>query len=412
MPVELPLGLLSLDELPILLILVGLVAYIVLGGADFGAPLWAALARGDDRAQIREHTHAAMGPVWEANHVWLIFVLVVCWTAYPVAFGSIFSTLAVPLLIAAVGIIIRGTSYALRSVGDSPAVTFAFALSSVLTPFALGTVVGAIADGRVPVGNAQGELFGSWTGPTSILIGCLAVAFSAYLAAVFLAGDAARRGSSSLTEDFRQRGLVAGIVAGALAIGGIAVLHSDARHLYDGLTSGAGLLAVLVSAAAGAATLALLWVRRFEPARFSAAAAVGAIIAGWGIAQSPDILPGLTISDAAAGHSTLVALLVSIAAGLVILVPSLALLFGLVLRGRFDPGAAAPPAPEAAGEAGPPRLRAALPVALLVIGVPLALFADGGAPLALGILALLGFVFSGFLLLATEPDSHSPGESG
>jgi cytochrome d ubiquinol oxidase subunit II len=403
MPADAPLALLSLAEVPMLLILVGLAAYIVLAGADFGAPLWAALARGEDAAEIREHSHAAMGPVWEANHVWLIFVLVVCWTAYPVAFGSIASTLAVPLLIAAIGIIIRGTSYVLRGEEDSPAVTAAFALSSVLTPFALGAAIGAIASGQVPVGNAAGDEISSWTGATSIMIGALAVAFCAYLSAVYMAGDAARQGSARLADAFRSRGLAAGLLAGALALAGLIVLRSDATRIYDGLTSGAGLAAVLASAAAGAAALWLLWARRYEAARYSAALAVAATVAGWGIAQSPIFLPGLTIEQAAAGHSTLVALLVSIAAGLVVLVPSLVLLFGLVLRGRFDPGAAASAGEEGAAS-GAPRLRLAVPAVLGTAGAVLTVASDGGVTLALGVLAMLGFIVTGFLALAGEGD--------
>ena len=397
------LALLSLAELPAILILLGLAAYITLAGADFGAPLWALLARGEDAEEIGEHTHRAMGPVWEANHVWLIFVLVVAWTAYPEAFGSIASTLAVPLLLAAIGIIIRGTSYVLRSVEDRPWITVTFAASSVLTPFALGAALGGIASGRVPVGNAQGDLITSWTGPTSILVGALAVVFSLYLAAVFLAGDGARAGSPRLAEAFRARGLATGSLAGALAIGGLFVLRSDAEPLWDGLTSGAGLAAVLASAAAGVATLGLLASRRFEPARYCAALAVSAIVAGWGIAQSPELLPGLTIEQAAAGDPTLVALLVSIAAGMLILIPSLALLFGLLLGGRFDPGAAAPAGEGPPGAAEPVRRPAAAGPAAAAcgsLGIALTLIFDGGVGLALGVVCLLGSVAAGFILLA------------
>src|SRR5919197_1022673 len=143
--------------------------------------------------------YIAMAAVWEANHVWLIFVLVVTWTAYPTAFGSIASTLAVALFIAAVGIIMRGTAYALRSGAPSERETegfvgFVFGASSVLTPFALGAAIGGIASGRVPVGNAAGDLITSWLNATSILIGALAVVTSGYLAAVYLAGDATRTG--------------------------------------------------------------------------------------------------------------------------------------------------------------------------------------------------------------------------
>lgn len=154
-------------ELPMALILAGLAAYAVLGGADFGAGLWELVARGRRGAELRGHIHHAIAPVWEANHVWLVFVLVICWTGYPTAFASIASTLTIPLFIAAIGIILRGTSYALRAGEPGPreegALSVVFALSSILTPFALGAALGGIASGRVPVGNAGGEPFGSWS---------------------------------------------------------------------------------------------------------------------------------------------------------------------------------------------------------------------------------------------------------
>jgi cytochrome bd ubiquinol oxidase subunit II len=390
----------ALAEVPAVLILVGLAAYVVFAGADFGAGLWYLLAGPGRRGRaIRDFSYHAMAPVWEANHVWLIFVLVVAWTAYPTAFGSIASTLALPLFVAAVGIILRGTAYALRSGAPQDRETegatgFVFGASSILTPLALGAAVGAIASGRVPVGNAEGDLVTSWLNATSLLIGALAVATAGYLAAVYLAGDAVREGKPELARAFRVRALAMALVAGALAVGGLVVLREDARPVFDGLTSGAGLAAVLLSALAGLVTLALVRAGRYEPARFSAALAVAAIVAGWGIAQSPDLLPGLTIEDAAAGRSTLWALLISIAAGLVILVPSLALLYGLVLRGRFDLGAPAgqePPQPQATRGA---RGLAAAAVTLLVAGVALTLFADG-VGLAIGVLSLVGFIALG-----------------
>jgi cytochrome bd ubiquinol oxidase subunit II len=390
----------ALAEVPAVLILVGLAAYVVFAGADFGAGLWYLLAGPGRRGRaIRDFSYHAMAPVWEANHVWLIFVLVVAWTAYPTAFGSIASTLALPLFVAAVGIILRGTAYALRSGAPQDRETegatgFVFGASSILTPLALGAAVGAIASGRVPVGNAEGDLVTSWLNASSLLIGALAVATAGYLAAVYLAGDAVREGKPELARAFRVRALAMGLVAGALAVGGLVVLREDSRPLFDGLTSGAGLAAVLLSALAGLVTLALVRAGRYEPARFSAALAVAAIVAGWGIAQSPDLLPGLTIEDAAAGRSTLWALLISIAAGLVILVPSLALLYGLVLRGRFDLGAPAgqePPQPQATRGA---RGLAAAAVTLLGAGVALTLFADGIA-LAIGVLSLVGFIALG-----------------
>jgi cytochrome bd-type quinol oxidase subunit 2 len=256
-----------LYELPLCFVLIGLVLYVVLAGADFGAGFWQLLARGPRGARIRDHTHHAMAPVWEANHVWLIFVITVTWTAYPTAFGAIASTLSVPLFIAAVGIILRGASYALRA-GASTAretrtIDTVFAVSSVLTPFALGTMIGAIASQRVPVGNAAGHLFSSWLNPTSVTVGVLAVATSAYLAAVFLAADADRAGDAELVADFRTRALAAGLVAGMIALGAFAVLHSDAHRLYERLLRGDALVAVIVSALAGLATLELVRRRGF-----------------------------------------------------------------------------------------------------------------------------------------------------
>src|SRR4051794_26011566 len=189
--------------------LAGLAAYAVLAGADFGAGIWHMLPAGRRAAAVREHTHRSMSAVWEANHVWLIFVLVVCWTAYPTAFASILSTLAVPFFIAGIGIILRGTAYALRSGTATPreerTLELAFAGSSILTPFALGAAIGGIASGRVPVGNAAGDLASSWLNPTSITLGLLAVATAAYLAAVYLAADAVRVGRPDLELVFRRR---------------------------------------------------------------------------------------------------------------------------------------------------------------------------------------------------------------
>ena len=393
----------ELADVPAILILVGIAVYIVFAGADFGAGLWYLLAGPGPRGRpIRDFSYHAMAPVWEANHVWLIFILVVTWTAYPTAFGSIMSTLAIPLFIAAVGIILRGTAYALRSGAppdrETEGVTgFIFGASSGLTPFALGAAIGGIASGRVPVGNAEGDLITSWLNATSIMIGVLAVATSAYLAAVYLAGDATRAGELDLARAFRARALVMGVIAGALAIAGLLVLRSDDRALFDNLTSGAGLAAVIVSAVAGVATMGLVRAGRYEPARFSAALAVAAIVAGWGLAQRPDLLPGLTVHEAAGSHATLVALIISIAAGLVILVPSLVLLYGLVLRGRFDegvPAVAEHPAPRAA----PRPSLAGLAIALLVVGSALT-FLGEGALLAIGVIALGGFVVTGVVEL-------------
>jgi cytochrome bd ubiquinol oxidase subunit II len=331
-----------LPELALLVIMLGVSAYFVLGGADFGAGFWDLTAGGPERgSRVRGMIKFGMGPVWEANHVWLIFVLVVFWTAFPVAFGSVTSTLYVPLFVAAVGIIFRGAAFALRgeaaTIAEARALGATFALSSVLTPFFLGAAVGGIASGRVPVGNASGDALTSWWNPTSVMIGLLAVAAGAHVAAVFLAADSVRAGQPDLVRAFRARALGSGLVAGALALACLPVVRDDARHLYDGLTSDGGLALVLASAVAGVATLVLELQSRFEWARYTVAVAAGTIVAGWALAQRPEILPGeLTLEQAAASDGTLVALLVSIAVGLCVLMPALTYLFRLVLRGRLD----------------------------------------------------------------------------
>ncbi len=396
-----------LYELPLVFVLVGLALYVVLAGADFGAGFWQLFAgRGASGVRVRDHAHDSIAPVWEANHVWLIFVLTVTWTAYPSAFGAIASTLSIPLFIAAIGIVLRGAAYALRAGAASPSeqrpIDAAFSISSILTPFALGTMAGAIAARRVPVGNAAGHLLSSWTGATSILVGVLAVATSAYLAAVFLAADAARVRDRELEDGFRRRALLGGTLAGAIALAGLAVLSSDAHPLYHRLLHSDALAALIVSILAGLATLELVRRRRFETARYTAALAVAAVIAGWALAQSPMLLPGLTVRQAAAPHDTLVVVVVAVLAGGAILFPSLALLFRLVLRGRLDHGQ--PPAihapASAIGElfsASLTGLLARAAGACLLAGFGLLTIAEAGWAHALGALALLGFVVCGFL---------------
>jgi cytochrome d ubiquinol oxidase subunit II len=395
----------TLDEAPLVLMLVGLAAYAVLGGADFGAAFWQIAARGARGGALREHAYRSMGPVWEANHVWLVFVLVVCWTAYPQAFASIFSTLTIPLFVAALGIILRGTAYAVHAGTareiERRAVDAVFSISSILTPFALGTAVGAIASGRVPVGNARGDLVTSWLNPSSIAVGILAVATGAYVAAAYLAADAARAGLDDVAAAFRTRALGTGVVTGAIAFAALAVVAVDGDRVGERLLEWPALAAVTASAVAGLATLEFVRRCRFEAARYGASAAVASVLAGWALAQRPELLPGLTIDEAAAGRPTLVATIVGVAVGAVVVVPSLAVLFRLVLRGRFDTKAAA-------GKYLAPHSRSRLRRVPLVgfaagaaaVGLPLTLIFDRGPFLAIGILALLTFVALASVALA------------
>ncbi len=388
-----------LQALPLVFVLVGLTLYTVLGGADFGAGFWQLFAGRDHRAErIREEAHHSMGPVWEANHVWLIFVLTVFWTTYPTAFGSIASTLAIPLFIAAIGIVFRGAAYGLRPGAATPResgrIDTVFAVSSILTPFALGAAVGAIATDRVPVGNAAGKMWSSWLNPAAISIGVLAVATSAYLAAVYLAADAARDGDSELEQAFRVRALGAGVAAGAVAAAALVAVEIDDHALSHSLLSGRALPAVIVSALAGAATLALVYRRRYEPARYGAGLAVAAVVAGWAIARWPTILPGLTVDQAAAGHDTLVAVVVVVLAGGLIVFPALAYLFRLELTGRF--AGAEESTATTRSESRPYRLGPRLPVrtagACLVVGFGFLTVANAPWAHVIGVVALLAFV--------------------
>src|SRR5215210_6694205 len=264
-----------------IVLLIGATAYAVFGGADFGAGLWSLLAGGGDRGRgPRELIDWAIGPVWEANHVWLIFVLVVLWTGFSTAFEAIFSTLFIPLSLAALGIVLRGSGFAFhktaRRLAGRRISERLFGASSLLTPFFMGTVVGAIASGRVPVGNAQGDPVTSWLNPVSLLIGALFVATCAYLSAVFLFSDARRAGAEDLEGYFRSRALVAALAA----------------------VCGAGVIVLLRRGAAPAA-------------RPLAVGAVVAVIWGWGVAQFPYLLPqSLKISQGAANGTTLTTVMI------------------------------------------------------------------------------------------------------
>jgi cytochrome d ubiquinol oxidase subunit II len=316
----------------------GVTAYALFGGADFGAGFWDLVAggpeRGSDQRRLIEH---AIGPVWEANHVWLIFVLVVLWTGFPEAFAAIASSLYVPLTLVAVGVILRGAGFAFRKAVTGVALQrlfgATFASSSVITPFFLGSVAGAVASGRVPAGIARAHPVRSFVNPTSVLGGALAVVVCAYLAAVYLTADARRAGDDDLVEAFRRRALGAGIVAGGLVLGGIGVLHADAPDLFSGLT-GRGRPLVALAAVAGLGSLGCVWRRRFVAARLAAGTAVTAVLWGWAAGQYPYVLEGeLTIRQAAADPVALRAVLLALAVGAVLVVPGLVALFAVAQRG-------------------------------------------------------------------------------
>jgi cytochrome d ubiquinol oxidase subunit II len=334
----------TLAELVLSIMFVGLIAYGLFAGADFGAGIWDLLAGGTrGGARQRDLIERSIAPIWEANHVWLIFVLVVLWTAFSGAFAAVVSTLYIPLTLAAFGMIARGAAFAFRksisTLGMRRFLGASFALSSLVTPYFLGAVVGGVASGRVPPGIAAGDVVTSWVNPTSVLGGVLAVLVCAYLAAVFLCADARREGAVDLADQFRLRALGTATVTGLVGLAGLFVLRADAPLLFEGLTGRAAPVVVL-SVVAGLAALVLLALRRYVAARATSALAVTAILVGWAVAQYPYLLlPELTIEEAAAGRPTLVAVLVALVAGAVVLIPALLYLYVLFQRGPLPASA-------------------------------------------------------------------------
>jgi cytochrome d ubiquinol oxidase subunit II len=328
-----------------IVLLLAVVCYGVLGGADFGTGLWDLTAGGAERgARARALIDHAIGPVWEANHTWLIFCLVLLWSGFPTAFSAIMTTLYVPIGIAAFGIVLRGSGFAFRKVSMRTAEQrlngIAFASSSVITPFCFGAVAGGIASGRVPTAG-HGDPMTSWLNPTSVVGGILAVLTCGYLAAVFLTAEAHRSGEPDLERWSRHRALASAVATGAVALAGPFVLHSDAHRLYAHLVDrGWPLVALSVLAGLGALYTTL------RPGRISPAAvrplgalAVAAVLAGWGTAQYPYLLgTHLELDAAAAPHATMVALVVVAALALVTVVPSLVWLLVLTHRGRLVAG--------------------------------------------------------------------------
>ncbi|MGI9666254.1 MAG: cytochrome d ubiquinol oxidase subunit II [Acidimicrobiia bacterium] len=331
-------------EAILLIIWIGVTAYALFGGADFGAGIWDLLAGGPKRgAPVRDQLERSIGPVWEANHVWLIFVLVYLWTAFPEAFVSIMTTMYIPMMLAAFGIIFRGSAFAFRkwapSLSRARIMGAAFAGASLLTPAFLGAVVGGVASGRVPPGNAAGDPWTSWLNPTSGLGASMAVVVCAYLAAVLTSRDSVRAGDPNLAKYFRVRALVAGVVAGALALAGILVIRVDAPLLFDGLIDGLGLAIIVGSALAGVASLLLIRSRKYSLARVGAAIATTLVIWGWGVGQYPWLLPGyVTVEQGAASDAVLASLVVAFVAASLIAVPALLWLFTLTERGDLDEG--------------------------------------------------------------------------
>ncbi len=324
---------------------VAVTAYAVFGGADYGAGFWDLTAGGaKGGARTRALIGHAMAPVWEANNVWLIFALVVLWTGFPRAFGAITSALYLPLGLAALGIVLRGCGFAFREATEALSVRRAlgalFALSSIVTPFFLGASFGAIASGRVAADIAAVGPFESWLGPTSLVVGALAVSCSVFMAAVFLAFDARRTLDERLERSFAGRTVASGAITGALAIVALWVVRGDAPRLFHGLVH-RGLPLVVASGLCGASVVMLVARGIMRGTRLLAVGAVVFMLAAWAVAQSPYLLPtSLSLAEAAGAPRTLGWVTAMTVAASLTAFPALALLFVLVQRSRLQQGAA------------------------------------------------------------------------
>jgi len=331
-----------ISEVVAAILIAVLAIYAIFAGADFGGGLWDLLAGGDRRGRpVRQLIDDTITPVWEANHVWLIFALVIFWSAFPVAFAAVMTVAALPLWLAVLGIVLRGAGFAFRKevqgLRSERLLGAVFAFSSLLTPFFMGTVVGCVAAGNVSL-DAQTSMLAAWTSPTSLLIGALFVAVCGYQAAVFLIGEAASRGDHRLQRYFRRRAVIASAAAGALSLATLAELHHSNYALYRGLT-GRALPLLILGAGCGLVVLGLLALGRSRGLRALSALGVAAVVWGWGVGQYPTLLPGtgLTLANGSAPHATLVMLVAVFAAAVLLVGPGFVLLFSLQRHRILDP---------------------------------------------------------------------------
>jgi cytochrome d ubiquinol oxidase subunit II len=319
------------------IMMVALNAYVLLAGADFGGGVWDFLAGGPRGKEQRDLISHALAPIWEANHVWLILVIVLLFTCFPAAFSTIAIMLHIPLTLMLLGIVLRGSAFIFRSYGSDRDVSQlrwgrVFAIASIVTPVLLGMCVGAVATGAVGTttlsspGSFADHFVRPWLTLFGFAVGLLALALFSFLAAVYLTVEAHGTG---LQEDFRTRALWAAGAVFVIAFGALAASWSEAPMVREMLMAGPWALPFhIVTGIAAVAAIAALWTRHYRIARIAAAAQVTFILWGWAAAQYPYVLPPtLTIAGAAAPSRTLILVLWALAAGACVLLPSLYYLF-------------------------------------------------------------------------------------
>ena len=305
-----------------------LVLYALLGGADYGGGVWVLFAFGRRAREQRTLIAKAISPVWEANHVWLILVIVLLFTAFPPAFAAIATALHIPITLLLIGIVLRGTAFTFRTYDlqrddVQRRWSLVFSIASIITPVLLGTILGAIASGtiRVENGAVTSGFLRSWLAPFPIAVGLFALTLFAFLAAAYLTVEAPKR---ELQEDFRARALVSGVAVGLLALTVFVLAKSGAPTVRAGISRSWWALGLhLLTGMFATAAFYALWTRRYKLARVCAAAQITLILLGWAFAQFPHVIePDVTIASAAAPQITLELLLIALAAGAIVLFPS------------------------------------------------------------------------------------------
>lgn len=323
--------------LALVILWLGLITYAVLGGADFGAGIWDLFAVGQQAQDQHNLINRALGPVWEANHVWLIFLIVGLFTVFPADFAAISIALFIPFSLALVGIVLRGAAFIFRYYSVRTEGSFAtwwgrvFSAASLLTPFFLGACAAAVASGKLigPNGEIMADLGATWASPFAIVIGLMAVMLCATLAAIYLTVEARNDNDSELVEAYRKRGLIAGAITAVLGAVGLFLASSEAVLLWDGLLTRA-LPIVIATMLIGLATAAALFYRKYDLARILIILEAAFMLGSWGLSQYPYVIPPYaTIDNSANEDNVIVALLIAIGIGLIILLPSLYYLFSV-----------------------------------------------------------------------------------
>ena len=329
-----------LELIVAIFILLSLIIYALMGGADFGGGMWDLLSSGPRARRQRKAVADAIGPIWEANHVWLILVIVLLFTGFPDGFAAMMTALNIPLTAMLIGIVLRGATFAFRKYDSQSGEvqrrwSTIFGTASFFTPFCQGVTLGALATGKIRVENGQVTtgFFAGWLTPFALACGIFALGLFAFLAAVYLTLDA--KDQPDLQNDFRRRAIWSELALAPIALVVFLTSETGAPAMYDGLTRWWAPLLLAWTSFFALAGLVALWLRRFSAARIAAIGQVTVILAGWSLAQYPNLVtPDVTVTNAAAPEVTLRLLVLALGAGAIVLLPSLAFLFHIFKGGK------------------------------------------------------------------------------